>query len=196
MLLLHSDNRSAGRALAIFWKILQDAPVVSLLLFMATLRSSKQFIVQLLIFLQASVAMLGSLYYSNFGEPFRNIANGMFFHGDGGLMPCHFCWWARIFMYPLVFISAMGLIKKDNRFTDYVLPLAIPGFILECYHYYIQKMPVQNFFECAPGNSCSATQAVDYFGFITIPFLCLTAFAVIISLSVVNTIIEKKKKTE
>ncbi|PIV90802.1 disulfide bond formation protein B [Candidatus Gracilibacteria bacterium CG17_big_fil_post_rev_8_21_14_2_50_48_13] len=157
------------------------------------MRSPKQLTVQIFIFIQALFAMLGSLYYSNFGDPVKNIAQGFLFHGEGGLEPCHLCWWARILMYPLVFISAMGLIKKDNRFTDYILPLAIPGFILEVYHYLTQKVFTQSFFECGTVNPCSATQAVDYFGFITIPFLCFTAFGVIIILSGINTVIEAKQ---
>lgn len=161
---------------------------------MSPVRSTKQVVIQSLIAAQALVAMLGSLYYSNFGDPVKNIMKGMFFHDQGGLMPCHFCWWARILMYPLVAISFMGLIKKDNRFTDYVLPLAIPGLILELYHYYIQKMAVNPFIPCDVNNSCVATQAVDYFGFITIPFLALTAFTVIIVLSIINTVIERKKR--
>lgn len=161
---------------------------------MASTRSRKQFLVQLFIAIQACVAMAGSLYYSNFGDPVKNIMKGMFFHDQGGLMPCHFCWWARIFMYPLVFISIMGLIKKDNRFTDYVLPLAIPGLALEIYHYYIQKFAVNPFVPCDVNNSCAATQAVDYFHFITIPFLAMTAFFIITVLAIVNTLMERKKK--
>lgn len=160
------------------------------------MRTPKQLTVQLLLFAQASVAMLGSLYFSNFGDPVKNIAAGALFHADGGLEPCHLCWWARILMYPLVFISAVGILKKDNRFTDYVVPLAIPGFILEVYHYLTQKVFTQSFFECGTVNPCSSTQAVDYFGFITIPFLCLTAFGVIIVLSLINTWMETKKNPQ
>lgn len=160
---------------------------------MATVRTPKQFLVQLLLAVQALMAMLGSLYYSNFGDPVKNIMRGVIFHGDGGLMPCHLCWWARILMYPMVAISIMGLIKKDNRFTSYILPLSIPGLILESYHYYIQKMPNDAFFDCSANNPCTATQAVDYFGFITIPFLAMTAFAVITALAVTNILMERKK---
>lgn len=135
-----------------------------------------------LIFLQALVAMLGSLYYSNFGDPVENLKLGVFWLAGYGFTPCQLCWWARILMYPIVPISLVGILKKDEKFTNYVLPLAIPGFFLEIYHYVLQKSNIENPFGCTGDNPCSA-MSVDYFGVITIPFLCLTAFTVILLLS-------------
>lgn len=54
------------------------------------------------IFFQALIAMLGSLYYSNFGDPVANIQAGNFFPTEGGYEPCSMCRWARILMYPIV----------------------------------------------------------------------------------------------
>lgn len=158
-----------------------------------TPRTKKQACLQIGIIIQSVSALLGSLYYSNFGEPFKNIADGMLFHGDGGLEPCHLCWWARILIYPMVLVSLIGYLKKDNRFTDYILAMSIPGMILTAYHYSLQKLTAPSFFECGAGNSCTATQAVDYFGFITIPFLAFTACTVITLLAIANTVIEHKK---
>lgn len=95
-------------------------------------------------------------------------------------------------MYSIVALSIVGILKKDNRFTDYVLALAIPGVALELYHYSIQKIIVP-FTSCGETALCTATQAVDYFGFMTIPFLCLVAFIVITILAGINTYMEKKK---
>lgn len=135
------------------------------------------------IFLQSLVAMLGSLYYSTFGDPVQNIMAGRFFPSHGGFTPCELCWYARILMYPIVPISIIALLTEDRKFTKYVLPLAIPGILLELYHYGLQKWNFPNAFQCTAANPCSALQ-VDYFGFITIPFLCLLAFVVITGLSV------------
>lgn len=157
-----------------------------------TVRTKKQFYIQLGIFIQALVATLGSLYFSTFGDIVKNIQNGNLFPVDEGLVPCELCWFARILMYPIVILSLVGIIKKDNRFTDYILPLTLPGILLEIYHYSIQKLPIENIFNCSLANPCSALQ-VNYLGFITIPFLCGVAFLVITTLAFINMRIEKKK---
>jgi len=136
------------------------------------------------IFIQALVAMLGSLYYSTFGDPVKNLMAGNLLRGEP-LTPCELCWFARILMYPIVFISYVGIAKSDKRFTDYVLPLSFLGILLETYHYSIQKLPIQNIFGCSLVNPCNALQ-VNYLGFMTIPFLCLVAFTVIFGLSLLN----------
>ncbi len=133
------------------------------------------------IFAQALIAMLGSLYFSNFGDPVENFKLGVFWLYGYGYDPCQLCIWARILMYPIVPISLVGALTGDKKFTNYILPLAIPGFFLEIYHYTLQKTKIGNPFGCTGDNPCSA-MSVDYFGFITIPFLCLTAFIVILVL--------------
>ena len=135
------------------------------------------------IFLQALVATLGSLYYSTFGDPVVNLMSGRLFPSTGGFVPCELCWFGRILMYPLVFISGVALLKEDKKFTDYVLPLSVPGVVLGFYHYGLQKMNFPNPFRCTAANPCSALQ-VNYFDFITIPFLELVAFAVITGLAI------------
>lgn len=145
------------------------------------------------IFLQALVAMSGSLYFSNYGDPVKNIFEyGEVFPFGEAFQPCQLCWWARILMYPIVLLSLVGILKKDKKFTDYVLVLAVPGMFLEIYHYALQKLPIATEFGCTSAVPCSALQ-VNYFGFITIPFLCLTAFVVIVFLSVLNKIRNTEK---
>jgi disulfide bond formation protein DsbB len=135
------------------------------------------------VFLQALLAMMGSLYYSTFGDPVKNLISGRFFPSNGGFEPCELCWFGRILMYPLVFISGVALLKEDKKFTDYVLPLSVPGVALAFYHYGLQKLSFPNPFRCTAANPCSALQ-VNYLGFITIPFLELVAFVVITALCV------------
>lgn len=142
------------------------------------------------IFLQALVAMFGSLYYSTFGDPVKNLMAGNLLRGEA-FHPCDLCWWARILMYPMVFISYVGIAKGDKRFTTYLLPLSFLGILLDSYHYGIQKLPIPTLFSCSQANPCNALQ-VDYWGFITIPFLALVAFTVIFVFSVVNTLINRE----
>jgi hypothetical protein len=152
--------------------------------------SSLQGIIAYLIFLQAFVAMLGSLYFSTFGDPVKNIMEGNPFPFASGFLPCELCWFARILMYPIVILSAVGMIKDDKKFTDYILPLSVIGIFLDIFHYGLQKLNWQNPFGCTLSNPCNALQ-VQYAGFITIPLLALTAFTVITVLSLIHRRLNK-----
>lgn len=134
-----------------------------------------------LIFLQALVATLGSLYYQYFWDPVVNLQNWNFFPDKSWFNPCLLCRWARIFMYPLVWISFMWWWKKRD-YSDLILIPSFLGILLEFYHYFlVEKIEWFSAF-CDPATSCG-TKWVNYFGFITIPFLCLVAFIVIFILA-------------
>lgn len=128
------------------------------------------------IFLISLLGLLGSLYYSNFGDFVIDLMNWQLFVGEG-LEPCHLCWWARIFTYPIVLISAVALLTRDYTVWKYILPMSILGIFLEAYHYILQIFSLHNWF-CDPANPCSALDVI-YFGFVTIPFLALIAFILI-----------------
>ena len=116
-----------------------------------------------LAWLQATVAMLGSLYYSEVMK----------------LPPCVLCWYQRILMYPLVLILLVGILRKDKQVVTYVLPLSIGGFLIAVYHnlLYYNILP-ESIKPCALGISCT-TRYVEWFGFVTIPLQSLIAFTVI-----------------
>ena len=137
------------------------------------------------ILVQALIATLGSLYYSNFGDIVQNIIAGNIFPEDMGFYPCQLCWWARILTYPIVLVSLLSLWFKDKNFSKYTLIVSIMGIGLETYHYIIQKFPIENTFDCSMANPCGALN-VNYFGFITIPFLCLVAFIIMATLSILH----------
>lgn len=118
----------------------------------------------LIIWVQALVATAGSLFYSEVM----------------GYIPCELCWYQRIFMYPLVIIYGVALFKKDIRMALPGIILSGIGMFVSAYHYLLQKVPA--FHEA--GGSCSGAVPcnaiyVNYFGFITIPFLAGVAFIVI-----------------
>ncbi len=123
----------------------------------------------MLVWAQALLALLGSLFFSEVM----------------GYIPCELCWIQRILMYPLVIIYGVAAIKQD-------IAVALPGLILSgigvfvsIYHYLIQKMPALH----EAGGSCGAvpcnTQYVNYFGFVTIPFLAGIAFIMIFVLHII-----------
>lgn len=110
----------------------------------------------------ATLAMLGSLYYSEVA----------------GFPPCTLCWYQRILMYPLTLIILVGLLKGDHGLPDYVLPFSILGMATSTYHYLIQVGIIEHSAVCSVGIPCGV-HYVNYFGFVTIPLLALTAFTII-----------------
>lgn len=112
---------------------------------------------------QALIATLGSLYFSEIV----------------GFKPCTLCWYQRIFMYPLVIIFLVGLLRRERAAVAYALPLAIAGWLLAFYHNVISwYTPRPGTLVCGLGISCTE-RYINWFGFITIPLLSLTAFTVI-----------------
>lgn len=115
-------------------------------------------------FAMATVAMAGSLYYSEVV----------------GFLPCEYCWYQRIAMYPLVPILGIAVVKGDDAVKRYALPLASIGAVIATYHYTIQNFPNLAMAECALGIPCTAAYVWKY-GFVSIPFMALVSFGVIIS---------------
>ena len=114
-----------------------------------------------LAFVVALVSTCGSLFYSNVA----------------GFSPCPLCWFQRIFMYPEVVILGLGLLKKDERVIDYTLPLSIIGLVISLYHNYIVFNGLRSLV-CTASEPCT-TNFVLVYGYITIPMMALTAFALI-----------------
>jgi disulfide bond formation protein DsbB len=119
--------------------------------------------------LTAWVAMLGSLYFSEVN----------------GYIPCELCWYQRILMYPLTLVIAVGLLTRDRQLPKYVLPLSSIGLTIALYHYLLEKTDIfDSVAVCSMGVSCT-TMWINWFGFVTIPFLSLTAFTIITVMSVI-----------
>ena len=118
--------------------------------------------------LQAIVAMLGSLYFSDVLH----------------YQPCVLCWYQRICMYPQVLILGIAMMKEDVKVLRYTIPLTLVGLSISLYNnllYY--KILSESFKPCQSGVSCTA-KYIEYYGFVTIPLLALTAFTIILICSV------------
>ena len=111
----------------------------------------------------ALVSTAGSLYFSEIMK----------------LPPCALCWYQRIFMYPLVAIISVGIWKKDKNLPYFILPLSIIGILISFYQnlLYYNIIP-ESTSPCILGISCTIRQ-IEWFGFITIPLMSLTAFITI-----------------
>lgn len=108
-------------------------------------------------------------------------AGSLSFSEIAAFVPCKLCWFQRIFMYPIALISFIALIKNDNGVKKYVLPLSLIGAVIAIYHILVQMFPQA--LECSDEVAkCSAVEFAT-FGYITIPVMSLSAFLLIIILS-------------
>jgi disulfide bond formation protein DsbB len=120
-----------------------------------------------LVFVVALLATLGSLTYSEII----------------GYEPCKLCWVQRIFMYPLVVLFGMALLKKTKEVLDYGIVLSLLGAGVAAFHYY-EQISQTTLVSCGVGAVSCAQRLVMNFQYVTIPMMALSAFLVIFLLLV------------
>ncbi|OOC61439.1 disulfide oxidoreductase [Paenibacillus ihbetae] len=92
--------------------------------------------------------------------------------------PCVLCWYQRIFMYPLVVLLGIAAYRQQTFIVPYILPLIVIGGGISTYHIIIQKLPrSSDAVACGP-VSC-LNDYLNWFGWLTIPMLALSAFLLI-----------------
>lgn len=98
---------------------------------------------------------------------------------------CEFCWWQRIFMFPIDIIALVSVYCSIKRNEAVIMALSFLGFLFATYHYYHHYQSVVNGKEVVmPCSSVGIIPActdasVVVFGFVTIPLMALIAFAAI-----------------
>jgi len=104
----------------------------------------------------------------------------LFFSEVMGLPPCVLCWYQRIAMYPILVVSSVALLVRDQHVGRYLWPLAVPGLAITVYHclLYYGLIPAE-ITPCTTGVSCTERQ-LDWFGFVSIPLLSLVSFVAIV----------------
>lgn len=118
----------------------------------------------------AVVTTAGSLYYSEVRH----------------FTPCVLCWYQRICMYPLVPILAVGALRRDRALRLYAVTFVVVGAPLALYHWLVERVP-----SLSDSIACSATApcSVPYFeelGYVTLSFMCLSAFLLVGALLLVD----------
>jgi len=117
-------------------------------------------------FVVAAVATGGSLFYSQVA----------------GFVPCEFCWFQRVLMYPLSILTLLIAVRGDNRAARYLLPLPIVGAGTSIYHMLIEYGVIKEPGACTlTGGGCTTNWIINHdLGYLTIPTLALTAFLLLI----------------
>jgi len=105
---------------------------------------------------------------------------------------CDLCWYQRICLYPLVIILGIACFRDDHKIGIYTIPLAVIGALLSLYQYLEQMIPsFAPINVCGLGGDCS-TIHLQWLGFITVPFLGLLGFVVIIILLLLSLLCSRK----
>jgi disulfide bond formation protein DsbB len=117
-----------------------------------------------IVFVVASISTGGSLFFSEIAH----------------FVPCELCWYQRICMYPLSIIALLAALADDPRVARYLLPLPVAGAGVSVYHLLVENGVVGQSATClisAPGGC--GVKWINEFGYMTIPTLALTAFALV-----------------
>lgn len=132
--------------------------------FAAALRAFVYDHTQKVILVVSGAAMLASLYYSQVV----------------GFIPCEFCWYQRIAMYPIAVLLVVAVLTRSRVSPRYIVTLAAIGLALSIYHYQMQLFP-DGGGSCAGPVPCTG-KYVQEFGLITIPFMAGCGFLSILVL--------------
>ena len=119
-----------------------------------------------LAFLVTGIATAGSLFFSEVAD----------------FIPCELCWFQRFVMYPLAGITFVAALLNAHWAARWLLPVPLVGAAISVYHLLVENRVVEQTDAClvsAPGGC--ATKWIDEFGYMTIPTLALTAFALAFS---------------
>lgn len=118
-----------------------------------------------LAWVMAVVATLGSLYYSQIAH----------------FIPCEYCWYQRIAMYPLVIIFGIAAAYRDRGIDRYARAIAGIGALIAAYHVALEVFPGLDTGACTVTTPCTLVWFRE-FGYISLPVLALTAFLLILTL--------------
>lgn len=119
--------------------------------------------------LVAIVATAGSLYYSEIVH----------------YVPCEYCWYQRIGIYPLALILTIAAFRDDHGIRVYVLPINVITALVSVYHILMERFPSVFEVQCSTSVPCSLIW-FESFGFITLPTMALTTSVTIGALLLVG----------
>jgi disulfide bond formation protein DsbB len=117
----------------------------------------------------ATVTTAGSLYYSK----------------GVGFIPCELCWYQRIAAYPQVIVLGTALVRRDPLgVRPYVIGPCLVGAVIAVYHTWIQAFPPDSGTSFCTDEAPCTVRYVWELGFVSLPFMALSAFVSIITLMI------------
>lgn len=129
--------------------------------------------------------LLGYAGYAAFGIAMVAAVSSLLASEVFKLPPCELCWYQRVFMYPLVIIIGLGVLRRETSWILTTIVVGGIGWLISLYHSLLQWGIIPSTLApCTGGVSC-AEQEFIWFGFITMPFLSFMAFTAIIGCAVI-----------
>lgn len=127
----------------------------------------------------ALVTMLGSLYYSRIQH----------------YIPCELCWYQRICIYPFAVMLGIAAVRRDAGIRVYAIPVLAIGAVIAAYHSWIQAYPpVDGTSFCTADAPCTLRYVWE-FGFVSLPFMALSASCCMIVLLLIARPIPRTSTT-
>lgn len=125
----------------------------------------------------------GRALWLAFGVAALATAGSLFFSEVAHFTPCELCWYQRLCMYPLAAVTLVVAAFDARRAARWLLPLPLVGAALSIYHVLIENGLAAQTIGCLLSLPAGcALKWIDEFGFVTIPTLALTAFALVVEL--------------
>ncbi|MEX1297321.1 MAG: disulfide oxidoreductase [Candidatus Limnocylindrales bacterium] len=122
-------------------------------------------------------------------------AGSLYFSESANYIPCTLCWYQRIAMYPLVLILGIAIFRRDIGVRVYAIPLAAVGAAIATYHWFLERFPELDYGACSSGIPCTQ-KWFEEFGFITLPFLALVAFGLVITFLLIPPLRRSSREDE
>ncbi len=116
---------------------------------------------------------------------FSAVITSFFYSDILNYVPCIYCWWDRVLIFPQAVIFGIAWFKRDGNAFLYSFVLTLLGLAksiqhLNLYYYGEGDAPCD-----ASGVSCVQRLVSEYGGYISIPMLAFTGFFAILTILLV-----------
>jgi disulfide bond formation protein DsbB len=118
-----------------------------------------------LTFLVVFFSVFGSFYYSNILD----------------FAPCKLCVYQRWIMISQLIVLGLAVVRGDKKILPYIGALSVSGMLIALFQVLILPS-LNSSIICLPGEVSCLTDYVTGFGYITIPVMSLTVFALLVVL--------------
>lgn len=127
-----------------------------------------------IIFWLSFLCTVGSLYIEHFGDPLVNIMSGDLRNQSLGIVACNLCRYIRVFTYPTVILSLIGIVYNDKNVARSIAALALVCRVFCVYKFGLEMRRWSdgtNPFLCVSWVADCAEAKPVYAGFITLSLM-------------------------
>lgn len=127
-------------------------------------------------------ALRGYELWLAFGVAGASTAGSLFYSEFANFYPGEVAWYERICMYPLSILILLVALGADRYGVRYVIAFPVVGLSVSSYALLLEDRVVAQPESCVlSGPGGCVTKWINEFGFVTIPVLSLTSFALILA---------------